>query len=120
MKSWHGITSEPSTDVDGETLAIFQCSKSIGEDGFSIQVTVLFLWRDETRLQKPFRDTWRICPGGLKANPGYISELCNLLYLCLGEVGMITPSFRPHSMVLQISPFNAKNALSLTEHFSSL
>ena len=65
MKSWHGITFEPPTDVGGAPLAIFRCSKSSGEDDFSIRVMVLFLWRDETLLWKPFRDTWRICPGGL-------------------------------------------------------
>ena len=89
MKSWHGITSEPPTDIGGAPLAIFRCSKSIGEDGFLIWVTVLFLWRDETRLQKPFRETWQICLGGLKTNQGYIFEFYKILYLFLGKFGMI-------------------------------
>ena len=53
-------------------------------------------------LEKPFRDTWWICPGGLQTNMGYIFEFYKIMYLCLDEVGVITPSVGPLSMVLQI------------------
>ena len=103
-----------------EPLVVFRCHKYIGEDGFSVPITVVFLWRDETRFRIPFRDTWWICPRGLKTKPSSIFEIHKLLQVIFGEVNMRTLSTGPWSMTFQTWPLNAKNALSLTKQFPSL
>ena len=36
------------------------------------------------RMRMPFRDTWWICPGGLKRKPSDISKLRERTNVCLG------------------------------------